>query len=260
MGQSGIVLWNPGSHWAPTADYLKPFTGITGDVSEQVSVDPSRRGTTAVQVVGSEIGIYIDSTSLAAGMPTVNNLGTVVLAHNMLPNGGLGLGRSFRYSFDLKVPFADVRNGGVAQVVAYFCFTDRVHRQSFWYGMNLFDSRGLWYRFRNGFKSVMWDGGTNLPIAHVSAGFDWVRPGSTAFFTGRPFGDYRSYTFVAGPAQINAAVTRIIAKYPAMASRLSTNSADYDLGNVNLNPEVAALPGAYAGIGMAVRNWKVEPV
>lgn len=252
----GVILWCPNKSWISGGVNLRNFTGVIAPTDSQMVVDPNVYGSTGFQTYGDEIGIVINSET---ALETVRNLGTVVIAQNNSPPiDCFAKGKKIRYSFDLKVPHSRVTNKGVTQVSAYLYFKDRVNKQGFWYGLCTFDSRGLRHRFKVGFKPVMWDAqGTNVPIANVTAGYDWnVRPFSTAFYTGRTFTKYRSYNFTVGPKEFNNVLARIKAKYPTM--KLSSNLSDYDWTSANINPEVHAAPGSTAQIGLAVRNWKVE--
>lgn len=255
---TGVILWCKDKSWTLGGFNLKNFTGVNALVDNQMVVDPNVYGSTGFQVFGDEIGININSQTTVT---TLRNLGTVVLAQNISPVVDcFAQGKKIRYSFDLKVPYSKFTQKGVTQVCAYLYFKDRVNNQGFWYGMCTFDSRGLWHRYKTGFKPVMWDSqGTNVPIANVTAGYDWsVRPFSTAFYTGRAFSKYRSYNFTVGPKEFRNVLSRIRKKYSTM--KLSDNLNDYDWTSANLNPEVFAPPGSTAHIGMAIKNWKVELV
>ena len=252
----GVILWCPGKSWIPGGVTLRDFTGVNAPVETQMVVDTNVYGSTGFQVHGNEIGIVINSET---SLNTIRNLGTVVIAQNVSPViDCFAKGKKIKFSFDLKVPHSKVVNAGVTQVSAYLYFKDRVNNQGFWYGMCTFDSRGLWHRYKAGFKPVIWDSqGTNVPIANVTAGYDWsVRPFSTAFYRGRKFDKYKSYNFTVGPKEFNNVIARIRARYPTM--KLSSNLSDYDWTSANINPEVHAAPGSVAQIGLAVRDWKVE--
>jgi hypothetical protein len=249
----GIILWCPDKSWIPYGLNLSGFTGINAPITSQMAVDPNVHGATGFQAYVNEIGININSeTSLNSN----RNLGTVVLAQTISPGVScFTQGRKVKYSFDLKVPFVKVTNSGVSQVVAYLHFKDRVNKQGFWYGMMTLDSRGWWYRYKTGFKTVKMDeGGTNVPIANVTAGFDWSF--SSAFYRTKAFDKYKHYSFTVGPKEFTNVLERIRKTYPTL--KLSNNLTDYDLVSVNLNPEVHAAPGSTAHIGMAVKNWKIE--
>lgn len=252
----GIVLWCPNKSWALGGVTLRNFTGINAPVNCQMVVDTNVYGSTGFQIYGDEIGIFINSET---ALDTVRNLGTVVIEQNVSPViDCFAKGKKIRFSFDLKVPHSKVVNAGVTQVSAYLHFRDRVNKQGFWYGLCTFDSRGLRHRFKAGFKPVMWDlQGTNIPIASVTAGYDWsVCPFSTAFYRSRKFDNYKSYNFTVGPKEFNKVLARIRSKYPTI--KLSSNLSDYDWTSANINPEIHAAPGSVAQIGLAIRDWGVE--
>ena len=253
--KAGVTLWCPDKKWEPNGMDLSNFTGLKAPNNSQMTVDPNFNGSTGFQVHGDQIGININSES-TLNLPRY--LGTVVLSQSLSPVVNcFAQGRKVKYSFELKVPFVKLTGTGVAQVVAYLYFKDRVNKQGFWYGMMTFDSRGLWYRYKAGLKHVQMDvGGTNVPIANVTAGFDWSF--SSAFFRGKTFDNYKSYNFTVGPKEFTNVLERIKKKYPTMV--MSSNLSDYDLTSANLNPEVSAHPGSTAQIGMTVKNWRVELV
>ena len=252
----GVVLWCPDKSWVSGGANLVNFTGINAPVESQMVVDTNVYGSTGFQTHFDEIGIVINSETT---LNPIRNLGTVVIAQNISPVVDcFATGKKIRYSFDLKVPYSKITNKGVTQVCAYLYFRNRITKQGFWYGLRVFDSRGLWHVYKTGLKPVMWDAqGTEVPIANVTAGYDWsVRPFSTSFYTGRAFSKYRSFNFTVGPKEFTNVLARVQKKYPTI--NLSHNLADYDWTSANINPEVHAAPGSTAHIGLAVKNWKIE--
>jgi hypothetical protein len=267
-GVVGVTLW--GSHYPlrPTEDRtLRNHTGFSPSPplgNCQLSVDPASPGATAIQACGSEIGINIDSASIAANLAGRFDLGTIVLGVDLrTPARPFASGRRARYSFAARIPRSRQSNRGVSQVVAYYNLRDRVRRQGFWFGMVLFDSRGWASQTSEGFERAMWDRGTNQPIVQATAGrsanlLDHGYP--TAAFGWQPFFDRRAYAFVIGAWQVRAALAMLKAKYPERAAGFSDDPADYEIGHINLNPEVYAPEGSFAQIGLSVIDWQLEIV
>jgi len=267
-GTAGVTLWGGHYRLQPTEDQtLANDTGFAPPAPRgnyQVSVDPASPGATAVQAYDGEIGLNIHSASIAANLAGRFDLGTIVLGADLAtPARPFASGRKAKYSFVAKIPRSRQSNRGVSQVVAYYNLRDRVHRQSFWFGMVLFDSRGLSNQRNQGFEHAMWDKGTNQPIvqataAHATTLLDGGYP--TTAFVGRPFPDARSYAFVIGAPQVRAAIAMMKSRYPELAARFSDDPADYEIRHINLNPEVYAPEGSFAQIGMSVTGWQLEIV
>lgn len=267
-GSAGVTLW--GSHYQlqPTEDHtLASDTGFSPPAPQgnyQLSVDPDSPGATAIQAYGGEIGINIHSASIAANLPDRFNLGTIVLGANLATLARpFASGKKAKYSFAAKIPRSRQANRGVSQVVAYYNLRDRVHKQGFWFGMVVFDSRGWFYQRSEGFERAMWDKGTNQPIVHATAGHSITlldRGSPTTAFGWRSFSDRRLFAFVIGAPQVRAAVAMMKSRYPELAMKFSDDAADYEIGHINLNPEVHVPPGSFAQIGMSVVDWQLEIV
>jgi len=267
-GAAGVTLWGAHYQLQPTEDRtLANDTGFAPPAPRrncQLSVAPASPGATAIQACGGEIGINIHSASIAANLRDRFDLGTIVLGADLAaPARPFASGRKAKYSFVAKIPRSRQSNRGVSQAVAYYNLRDRVHKQSFWFGMVLFDSRGWSYRRSEGLEHTMWDKGTNQPIVQATAAHSNMlldRGYPTTAFGGQPFSDPRSYTFAIGAPQVRAAVAMMKAKYPELATRFSDDPADYEIRHINLNPEVYAPEGSFAQIGMSVTGWQLEIV
>jgi hypothetical protein len=267
-GSVGVTLWGAHYRLQPTEDRtLADDTGFAPPDprrDHQLSVAPLSPGATAIQAYGGEIGINIQSASIAANLADRFDLGTIVLGADLAaPARPFAVGMKAKYSFAAKIPRSRQSGRGVSQVVAYYSLRDRVHRQSFWYGMVVFDSRGWFHQRSGGFEQAMWDQGTNQPIVHATAdhpGRLLDRGYPTASFGWRPFPDRRFYAFVIGAPQVRAAVSTMKAKYPELAAKFSDDPADYEIRHINLNPEVHAPAGSFAQVGMSVTDWQLEIV
>jgi hypothetical protein len=267
-GTAGVTLWGPHYQLQPTDDQtLANDTGFSPPAPRgnyQVSVDPTSPGATAIQGYGAEIGINIHSASIAANLAGRFDLGTIVLGADLAtPARPFASGRKAKYSFVAKIPRSRQSNRGVSQAVAYYNLHDRVHRQSFWFGMVVFDSRGWFYQRSQGFEHALWDQGTNQPIVHATAGHSnelLDRGYPTAEFGWRPFPDRRFYSFMIGAPQVKAAIAMMKSRYPELAARFSDDPADYEIRHINLNPEIHAPEGSFAQIGMSVTDWQLEIV
>lgn len=267
-GAVGVTLW--GSHYQlePSQDQtLSLYTGFSPPAptaAYQVSVAPNQQGATAIQAQGGEVGININSASIAANLSSRFDLGTVVLGVNLArPAQPFAVGKKAKYSFVLSIPRAEQANAGVAQVVAYYSLRDRVHNQSFWFGMVLFDTRGWYFQSGRGFEEVLWDQGTNQPIVHATAGHSsnlLDRDYPTSAFVGTPFSERRAFAFVIGAAQVGAALSMMKTRYPELAGRFSDDPKNYEIRHINLNPETHTPPGSFAQIGLSVIDWRLEIV
>ena len=267
-GTVGVTLWGPHYRLQPTEDQtLGNDTGFSPPAprrNHQLSVAPSTPGATAIQAAGGEIGINIHSASIAANLAGRFDLGTIVLGTDLpAPARPFASGRKAKYSFVAKIPGSRQSNRGVSQVVAYYNLRDRMHRSGFWFGMVLFDSRGWSYQRSEGLEHALWDKGTGQPIvqataAHANTLLD--RGYSTTAFGWQPFAHARPYAFVIGAPQVRAAIAMMKARYPQLVPRYSDDPADYEIGHLNLNPEVHAPPGSFAQIGLSVVDWQLEIV
>jgi hypothetical protein len=266
VGTVGVTLWGAHYRLQPTEDQtLGNDTGLAPPAPRrdyQLSVDPASPGATAIQAYRGEIGINIHSASIAANLAGRFDLGTLVLGTNLaMPARPFAVGQRAKYSFVAKVPRSRQSNRGVSQVVAYYNLRDRLHAQSFWFGMVVFDSRGWGYQRSEGYERVMWDEGTSQPIVQATAAYASKlldRGYPTTAFGGQPFPDPRSYAFVIGAPQVSGAVAMMKAKYPKLAARFSDDPADYEIRHINLNPEVYAPAGSFAQVGMSVADWQLE--
>jgi hypothetical protein len=267
-GVAGVTLW--GSHYPlqPTEDLtLGNDTGFSPPAPRrncQVSVDPATPGATAIQACGREIGFNIHSASIAANLSGRFDLGTIVLGADLaVPARPFASGKKANYSFVAKIPRSRQANRGVSQAVAYYNLRDRIHKQGFWFGMVLFDSRGWSYQRSEGLEHAMWDKGTNQPIVHATAAHSnrlLDRGYPTTAFAGQPFPDARAYAFVIGASQVRAAISMMKSRYPELGSKFSDDPADYEIRHINLNPEIYAPQGSFAEIGMSVTDWQLEIV
>jgi len=267
-GIVGITLW--GSHYQllPTSDQtLERYTGFSPPDPRskyQVSVASGQSGATAIQAYGGEIGININSSSIAANLAERFNLGTIVLGIDLqTPARPFATGKKAKYSFAATIPRSHQTNQGVTQVVAYYNLRDRAHHRDFWFGMVAFDSRGWYHQSGQGLEEVMWDRATNQPIVHATAAHSTSlldRSYPTAAFAGAPFHDRRSYTFAIGAPQLGAAISMMKSRYPEPAAKFSNDPADYEIRHINLNPEIYAPQGSTAQIGITVSNWRLEIV
>lgn len=177
--------------------------------------------------------IVIDSASIPANVAARYGLGSLVLGYSFPAPVAY---TQYRYSYDIRVPRAEVNGGSVAQVVGYLNFHDRVNKRNMWLGHIVFDTRC------DAGTLVKWDQGTNTPVVNTRV----------PNFSCRTFGDWRSISVTIGPDQIAWAAQQLRSKYPALM--LSSNPADFLLTHVNLNPETAA---GTARIDVGVRNWQL---
>jgi hypothetical protein len=267
-GTVGVTLW--GSHYQlqPTSDEtLKHYTGFSPPDPQsnyQVSVASDRPGATAIQAHGGEIGINIDSTSIAANLADRFDLGTIVMGADLpTPARPFSSGKNAKYTFVAAIPSSHQTNQGVSQVVAYYNLRDRVHNHAFWFGMVVLDSRGWVQQSSRGLEQVMWDRGTRQPIVHATAAHSTRlldRRYPTAAFGWAPFADRRAYAFVIGAPQLAVAISMMKSKYPELAAKFSSDPADYEIRHINLNPEIYAPQGSTGQVGLCVSDWRLEIV
>ena len=259
---SGLIYWGSQHTWKPSRNRLHGYmTGLKPPRDNQLANYPWLPCSTGVHgamgSAGNELGIVLQSWSLRRDLAK-RRLGTIVLQCNptakLYP---LAEGRTQAiYSFDLKVPSSLTTGGAVTQVVAYFAFADSRNKQSFWLGLNCFDSRGT----EKSTDTVLWDrGGTNQPIVKSYAGAPSALGGYTAGpHNSRRFSGYQSYRWSVGRSNIEAAVQLLRTHNPGVV--YSDDPADYYINSINLNPEIYVPDRlfSYAHIGLAVRNWRLD--
>lgn len=176
-----------------------------------------------------KLDIVIDGRSIPQDVAERNGLGTIVMGYTFkVPVQAV----QYNYSYTLNVS----RTLGIAQVVGYFNFHDKVNNTSLWYGQMAFDTRcGI-------AVGPMWDQGTNTAIFQVKA----------PNFACSPFSP-RLVSFKVGPAEMANAVQMLRLKFPSL--KLSPNMSDYELTHTNVNPEIS---GVTSRIDVGIQNWQIS--
>lgn len=236
-GTFGVILWGDQYSLKTTNDLCKNYL-LGFKAKSQVSTRTWWPGSTGIQVAGDTIGINIEAWSNWANLQK-RRLGTIVMSANFpaIPVKD----KVFTYSFDMAVPSLKTFNKGMGQVVAYYHFTDKKNKKSFWLGTNLVDSRDS-HRYLD---SVSEDKGTQSYMVNTAS----------PQFVSSNFSDFRHYEIQVTNARILAAVAKLNAK----GQNFSPNIEDYILYHINLNPEIH-VPSwtSYAQVGIKVKNWKLE--
>ena len=215
---------------------------------------------TAVQLRGTEIGIWIDSDR---PRPRRGSLVPVCPAYwwwdvNEAPRPFQQTNHELSFSFDLKVPTAKRQGRAEVYICAHLLLRDRRSGLQFWLGASLFDLRGA-DRFPDTVHVDNWEAGTKLPIlfSALNDHSAWLHPGPNSVrFTDRPFDAYRRFDFRVGPAEVRTAVAAMKNRWPDLANA-SEDAGDYQLTHFNLNPEVYAPDGSRGQLGLAVRDIRV---
>lgn len=240
VGPKGIphvTLWGDKYPLVPTNDLVKNYL-VGFKAKSQVSTRTWWPGSTGIQVAGDTIGINIEAWSNWANLQE-RRLGTIVIGCNFteIPVKN----KVFTYSFGMAVPSLKTFNKGVGQVVAYYSFTDKKNKKSFWLGTNLVDSREK-HRYLD---SVSLDAGTNSYMVNTAS----------SQFVSSNFSDFRHYEVRVSNERLLVAINKLNAK----GQTFSLNVEDYVLRHINLNPEIH-VPSwtSYAQIGIKVKNWQLE--
>jgi len=220
----------------PTYNNVSPPRGAVG-VTLWGPVERLPSPPTDATSAGGVLAIVIDSASIPGNVAAKNGLGTIAMGWS--PVAWIQA-TWFKQAYRLRVPRADAYSGGVAQVVTYFNFRDRVNSASLWMGQVIYDTRCD----KGG--DIGWDQGTNTPMFNVVA----------AGFSCTPYGAWRDVSFNVGPEQLKAAASALRARFPTL--RLSSNPADYSLTHANINPETATKLGGPARIDVGVSGWKLS--
>ncbi len=236
------------------------FTGLQVPDGCQRGLSPTA-DTTAVQVHGREIGIWIDSDhprpSTGALLPITPAYWWLDMSRAPVPF--MGPARELSISFDLRVP-TSVREGKAeVYVTANFLFHDARSRQSLWLAATLFDPRGE-ASFPDTVHVDDWEAGTQLPIlfSALNSKSRWLHPGpDSTLFTDQPFTDYRRIEVRVTAAELRVALVAMRKAMPKLATA-SEDPRDYQLAHFNINPEVFAPTGSRGRLGLSIRNVRVE--
>ena len=217
--------------------------------------------TTAVQVHGREIGIWIDSDH---PRPSTGALLPITPAYWWLDTSRAPVpfkeaDRELSMSFDLRVPTSLREGEAEVYVTTNFLFHDARSRQSLWLAATLFDPRGE-ASFPDTVHVDNWEGGTQLPIlfSALNAKSRWLHPGpDSSLFTDKPFADYRRIEVRVTAAELRAALVAMRKAMPKLADA-SNDPRDYQLVHFNINPEVFAPTGSRGRLGLSIRDVRVE--
>ena len=221
---------------------------------------PSVEGT-AVQIQGTEIGIWIDSDH---PRPAKGALLPVCPAYwwwdmNKAPRPFQQPGHELSFSFDLQVPTAERQGQAEVYICAYFLLRDQRSGRQLWLGASVFDLRGA-DRFPDTVHVDNWEAGTGLPILFTALNerSAWLHPGpGSACFTDSLFDQYRRFEFRVGQKELQAAIAAMKNRWPRFAD-VSEDPRDYQLIHFNVNPEVYAPSGSRGRLGLALRDIRVS--
>jgi len=238
------------------------FTGLQVPAGCQRGLSPTA-DTTAVQVHGREVGIWIDSDlprpSAGALLPITP--ASWWLDTSRAPVPFKEANRELSMSFDLKVPTSAREGAAEVYVTANFLFHDARSRQSLWLAATLFDPRGE-ASFPDTVHVDDWEGGTQLPIlfSALNAKSRWLHPGpDSTLFTDQPFTDYRRIEVRVTAAELRAALVAMRKAMPRLATA-SEDPRDYQLVHFNINPEVFAPAQSRGRLGVSIRDVRVQLV
>lgn len=236
------------------------FTGLKVPVGFQFGTEAAENST-AVQVHGREVGIWIDSDH---PQPALGSLLPITPAFwwwdfAKAPAPFAKEGAELAMSFDMKVPTASREGEAQLYITANFLFLDTRSQKQFWLAATLFDMRPE-SQFPDTVHFDGWEGGTQIPIlfSALNQTSRWMHPGpESAIFTSRPFSEYRRFDIRVNAAELKTAIAAMRAHFPATAI-VSDQVADFRLIHFNLNPEVFAPKGSRGRLGLTLRDIRVE--
>ena len=236
------------------------FTGLKAPAGFQFG-PLAAENSTAVQVHGREIGIWIDSDH---PRPALGSLLPITPAYwwwdmSRAPTPFKDTDRELSMSFDLKVPTATQTGKAVPYITMNFLLRDSRSQQQLWLAATLFDPRGE-VTLPDTVHVDNWEGGTQLPILYSALNHQsqWLHPGpSSALFTDKAFADYRRIEVRVTAPELRAALLAMKKAMPKLAPA-SEDPRDYQLIHFNINPEVYALEGSRGQLGLALRDVRVE--
>lgn len=215
---------------------------------------------TAVQLHGTEVGVWIDSDSprprQGALLPVTPAYWWWDVKTALRPFQQPD--RQLAFSFDMQVPTAQRQGKAEVYVCAYFLLRDQQSGQALWLGASLFDLRSV-DRFPDTVHVDNWEAGTGLPILFTALNerSAWLHPApGSAFFADSTFAEYRHFEFRVSAAELAAAVRAMKNRWPKFAN-VSDDASEYQLTHFNVNPEVYAPEGSRGRLGLALRNIRV---
>jgi hypothetical protein len=236
------------------------FTGLHMPAGFQFGISPDAN-TTAVQVHGREIGIWIDSDH---PRPALGSLLPITPAYwwwdfAKAPMPFAKEGGELAMSFEMKVPTASRDGEAQPYVTVNFLFLDTLSQMQFWLAASLFDLRPE-SQFPDTVHFDGWEGGTQIPILYSALNnkSQWMHPGKdSALFTSQPFAEYRRYDVRVTAAELKNAIHAMQARFPETFA-VSGNPADLRMVHFNLNPEVYAPKASRGRLGLTLRDVRVE--
>jgi hypothetical protein len=236
------------------------FTGLTVPAGFQFG-PMAAENSTAVQVHGREIGIWIDSDhprpALGSLLPITPAYWWWDLAKAPMPFAKEGV--ELVMSFEMKVPTASRVGEAQPYITANFLFLDTRSQKQFWLAANLFDLRPE-SLFPDTVHFDGWEGGTQIPILYSALNnkSQWMHPGKgSGVFNSQTFSEYRGYDVRVTATELKNAIHAMRARFPETAA-VSDNAADLRLVHFNLNPEVSAPQGSRGRLGLALRDVRLE--
>jgi len=236
------------------------FTGLKVPAGFQFG-PIATENSSAVQVHGREIGIWIDSDhprpALGALLPITPAYWWWDYAKAPMPFAKEGA--ELALSFEMKVPAASREGESQTYITANFLFLDTRSQKQFWLAANLFDMRPEG-QFPDTVHFDGWEGGTQIPIlfSALNNKSHWMHPGKdSALFTSQPFSEYRRYDIRVTAAELKTAIVAMQKRFPETAA-VSGDIANLHLIHFNLNPEVFAPNATRGRLGMALRDVRVE--
>jgi hypothetical protein len=252
------VSWNVGA--------LTGFSPLGAPDKTQLGV-ANVVGASAMQAEGNQIGFLIDSASL--GHAANAHLAMVAHYDFVTPFKPFSAGKLLVYSLDAQIPSAlgsgrcGTPGSACAYATMYFDLKDSSSGLRFWYGAEIFDSRGTPNGVGHLGETLMFDGATHQAIvggvinlsADEGARFTTALPSSDGF-QAKPWKGYKPFVFAISPVNLQNAIASVRARFAQYAA-LSGDPADYEVVHFNFNPEVAFF-GGEGRIGVACENIHVE--
>ncbi|MHB0956793.1 MAG: hypothetical protein ACYC0X_12720 [Pirellulaceae bacterium] len=216
---------------------------------------------TAVQLRGTEIGIWVDSDHPRPGQGALIPVCPAYWWWDVktAPRPFQDPRHQLSFALDMQVPTAEREGEAEVYICAYFLLRDPRSGRQFWLGATLFDPRGA-ARFPDLVHFDDWEGGTRLPILFTALNDHsaWLHPApGSAHFAHEPFTSYRRFEFRVGSQELLTAVHAMKGRWPDWAEA-SEDPSDYQLTHFNVNPEVYAPAGSRGRLGLALRDIHIQ--
>ena len=214
-----------------------------------------------VQQYNGWFGVSLDSRSIKAAWeayappdtPALVNYNVPCLApYSACPKPYAA--RGLFADVELQIPTAGSASNGAAYVNIYFLLRDITTGQFIWVGTYVYDTRGSilnqsYVQYDNCAQCT----GYVIAASQLGGTLNWhtKTPGSLSY-TGAPFRELRHVAFTISGDEFLRRIAAVKAQFPAL-STMSSNPADYELRNFNIDVELGGRQYGDAWIAMSAR-------